>query len=393
MTSSNAQRVLVVGGEIFGTVGALALARRGHAVELIDPGPLPHVDASSTDISKVIRMDYGADDFYMALMEKAIAGWRVWNEGWERPLYHETGFLLLTRTAMQPGEFEYESFRLLQARRHSPQRITPKILAERFPAWAKGGYVDGYFNPEAGWGESGEVVRHLQATAAEQGVVIREKSRMAGLVSRGGNVVGVRTDNGQSLEADAVVVAAGAWTPKLLPWLSDRVRPVGQPVFHFKADPVDAYRPPHFVPWAADIANTGWYGFAALGDGTLKIANHGPGRTVDPDALRRVDPAEESAFRGFLSQSLPGLARSPVLATRLCLYADTWDGDFYVDWDPERPGLMVASGGSGHGFKFAPVLGDLIADAVEGIDNPFAGRFAWRPRGDATHEEARHMDD
>jgi glycine/D-amino acid oxidase-like deaminating enzyme len=392
MANSATSRVLVVGGGIFGTTGALALARRGHDVELLDPGPLPHSDASSTDISKAIRMDYGADDFYMALMETAMDGWRVWNAEWEQPLFHETGFLLLTRDAMAPGGFEYESFRLLQTRGHRPERITAKSLAEHFPAWTRGGYTDGYFNPEAGWAESGEVVCQLQRTAVQLGVTIRENTRVAGLISPNGRIGGVNMTDGTSLEADAVVVAAGAWTAKLLPWLADRIHPVGQPVFHFRADPVPAFRPPQFVPWAADISRTGWYGFAALQDGTLKIANHGPGRRVDPDAPRQVDPQAEATFRRFLRDSLPALADAPVLATRLCLYADTWDGDFYLDRDPERPGLIVASGGSGHGFKFAPVLGDVIADAVEGIENPASIRFGWRPKGDAGHEEARHTE-
>ncbi len=391
MTTLNTSRVLVVGGGIFGTTGALALARRGHAVELLDPGPLPHPEAASTDISKVIRMDYGADDFYMVLMERALEGWRAWNAEWQRPLFHETGFLLLTRHEMQPGGYEFESFQLLQARGHRPQRLTGQSLADRFPAWAEGGFNDGYFNPEAGWAESGEVVHVLQRSALKEGVVLREGAGVAGLVSVSGRVTGVTTADGQRLEADAVVVAAGAWTAKLLPWLADRIRPVGQPVFHFGADPVDAFRPPLFVPWAADISETGWYGFASLPDGTLKIANHGPGREVDPDEPRQVDPGAEAMFRSFLKGSLPALAEAPVRATRLCLYSDTWDGDFYIDGDPDRPGLVVASGGSGHGFKFAPVLGDLIADAVEGSQNPAEGRFGWRLKGDARHEEARHV--
>jgi glycine/D-amino acid oxidase-like deaminating enzyme len=392
MTTLKSMRVLVVGGGIFGTAGALALARRGHAVTLLDPGPLPHPNAASTDISKVIRMDYGADRLYMSLMESAIAGWRAWNDAWERPLFHETGFLLLTRGEMQPGEYEYESFGLLQARGHRPERLNAVELAERFPAWAHGVYTDGYFNPEAGWAESGEVVRQLHLMAANEGVAIREGTQVTDLISRSGHIRGVIAANGRNLEGDSVVVAAGAWTPKLLPWLSDRIRPVGQPVLHFRADPVEAYRPPSFVPWAADISHTGWYGFGALQDGTLKIANHGPGRQLAPDAPRQVDSQAESMFREFLAESLPSLAEAELIGTRLCLYADTWDGDFYVAGDPDRPGLVVASGGSGHGFKFAPVLGDLIADAVEGRKDQAADRFAWRPAGDAGHEEARYVE-
>ena len=79
-----------------------------------------------------------------------------------------------------------------------------------------------------------------------------------------------------------------------------------------------------------------------------------------------------------------------MIATRLCLYCDTWDGDFWIDRHPQRPGLVVATGGSGHGFKFTPALGPIIADVVEGKPNRFAARFAWRARGQIKTEEARH---
>jgi glycine/D-amino acid oxidase-like deaminating enzyme len=145
------------------------------------------------------------------------------------------------------------------------------------------------------------------------------------------------------------------------------------------------------VPWAADIARTGWYGFAANADGILKIANHGVGRRVHPGEPRVVDPHQEGRFRKFLGHTFPDLVDAPVVGSRLCLYSDTWDGNFWIDHDPDRPGLVVASGGSGHGFKFAPLLGPLIADVVEGKPNPYAGRFAWRSRGELTTEAARSV--
>jgi glycine/D-amino acid oxidase-like deaminating enzyme len=144
------------------------------------------------------------------------------------------------------------------------------------------------------------------------------------------------------------------------------------------------------VPWAADSNRTGWYGFAALADGTFKIANHGPGRRIHPDGPREVTAEDEAWFRTFLRESLPGLAEAPIIGRRLCPYCDTWDGNFLIDRDPERPGLVVASGGAGHAFKFAPMLGPLIADVVDGTPSRYAARFAWRTPGAPTKEAARH---
>ena len=382
--------VIVVGAGVFGVTGALELRRRGHEVTLLDPGPLPHPLASSTDLSKMIRMDYGADEFYMALMERAFEGWRAWNRLWAEDLYHETGFLILAGGPLRPGTFEGDSLALLRQRGHPVERLTSVEVRRRFPAWRAEAYPEGYFNPLAGWAESGRVVARLVRMAQEAGVGLRQGEGMARLLESEGRVRGVVTTSGDRLGAEVVVVAAGAWTPKLLPHLADRMWPVGQPVLHFRVPDPEAYQPPRFPPWAADVANTGWYGFPALPDGTLKIANHGPGVPIDPDAPRQVPPGTEAKFRAFLSQALPGLAEAPLIGGRLCLYCDTWDGDFYIDRDPERPGLVVASGGSGHGFKFAPLLGPLIADAVEGRPNPDLKRFAWRARASRRTEQARY---
>jgi glycine/D-amino acid oxidase-like deaminating enzyme len=97
--------------------------------------------------------------------------------------------------------------------------------------------------------------------------------------------------------------------------------------------------------------------------------------------------------RAFLAETFPGLAGAPLVAARTCLYCDSWDGNFYVDHDPDRPGLVVAAGDSGHGFKFAPVLGEVIADVVERRPNRYATRFVWRERGASAAEDARYTGD
>src|SRR6266481_2729387 len=106
-------KVIVVGAGINGVTTAIELRKRGQEVVLVDPGPLPHPLAASTDISKAVRAAYGADEDYTALAERSIERWRTWNEEFGTELYHEVGFLFLRRRAMQPGDFEYESLKLL----------------------------------------------------------------------------------------------------------------------------------------------------------------------------------------------------------------------------------------------------------------------------------------
>ena len=381
--------VIVVGAGVFGLTAALELRTRGWNVRVIDPGTVPSPGAASTDVSKVVRTDYGADELYVEMAEAALSGWDRWNAQWERPVYHQDGFLLLSRFTMQPGEFEYESFTLLQRRGHRVERLDPELHAERLSAWSPDRYKDGYLNPRAGWVESGNVVTRLAAAARGAGVHLLERVQFERLLEDGTRVTGVKTADGRQWRADVVLVAAGAWTPTLLPHLAHVMWATGQPVLHFKVQDPAKWRAPTFPVWAADIARTGWYGFPALPDGTLKIGHHSTGRRVHPDEPRTVLPAEEDLFRSFLRESLPALADAAVIAKRLCLYCDTFDGNFWIDRDPDRSGLVVAAGDSGHGFKFAPVLGHLIADVVEGKVNPWATRFRWRARLRDSKEAAR----
>ena len=176
------------------------------------------------------------------------------------------------------------------------------------------------------------------------------------------------------------VMAVGAWTPYLLPFTKKFFRATGQPVFHLKPSEPELFAPERFPVFGADITTTGYYGFPINRDGVVKIANHGPGREMSPDSPERVVTSEdERTLRKFLASTFPALADAPIVYTRVCMYCDTHDGHFWIARDPEREGLVVAAGDNGHGFKFAPVLGEIIADAVEGKDNPLLDKFRWRP--------------
>jgi glycine/D-amino acid oxidase-like deaminating enzyme len=365
-------RVLVIGGGIFGVTAALELHARGCDVTLVDPGPLPHPLAESTDISKIVRCDYGADEDYTLLGERALDGWRRWNATWRTPRFHETGVMFLTRRPMQPGSFEHASYTLLARRGHHVERLDAAAIAARFPAYRPGHFTDGYFHREGGWAESGAVVAQLVDHAIAAGITVHGDRAIDRLVDEGALA------GDQLVPADAIVVCAGAWTTRLVPELDTAVRTVGQPVFHLQpADPT-LFAPQRFPVFGADIAHTGYYGFPVNREGIIKIANHGTGIQLAPDAPRAVTAAQESALRDMLRDALPALADAPIISRHLCVYCDTRDAHFWIARHPSRPNLTVAAGGSGHGFKFAPILGELIADAALARPNRFASKFRWR---------------
>ncbi len=385
----NNTAVVVVGAGIFGLTAAIELKLRGHPVTLLDPGPLPHPLAASTDISKVVRIEYGSDEDYTALAERALSGWRSWNEEFGVELFHETGVLYLRRKRALRGDFEYESAQLLRKRGHRLQSINSGKIRTLFPAWNADLYKHGFYNPEGGYAESGRVVARLLEKARSLGIELQEGNKFERLDESDGREKGIITTDGKRLAADHIVVAVGAWTPSVLTFTQDFFRAVGQPVFHLKPRNPDLYQPERFPVFSVS-STTGYYGFPINRDGIVKVANHGVGREMHPESEeRKVTPQEEEQLREFLAASLPDLADAPLVLTRVCLYCDTRDENFWIAPDPMRPGLVVAAGDSGHAFKFAPVLGGLIADAVEENPNPLLDKFRWRPEVQAGGEAAR----
>jgi len=373
-------KVIVVGAGINGVTAAIELKKREHAVILVDPGPLPHPLAASTDISKAVRAAYGADEDYTRLAERSIALWRKWNEEFGVELYHETGVMFVRQREMKPGDFEYESFKMLQQQGHKVERMNSMQLWRRFPAWNPELFPDGVLEIEAGYAESGRVVAALVERAKSVGVELRENSRFCRLEEDDSCAKGIVLDNGERITGDHVVMTVGAWTPYLLPFTKPFFRTSGQPVFHLKPPQSDLFASGRFPVFGADITTTGYYGFPLNRDGIVKIANHGPGREMSPESPQRaVTSEDEENLRKFLSSAFPALAEAPIVSTRVCMYCETHDGNFWIAPDPERKGLLIATGDCGHGFKFAPVLGEIIADAVEGKSNPLLEKFRWRP--------------
>jgi glycine/D-amino acid oxidase-like deaminating enzyme len=418
-------KVIVVGAGINGVTAAIELKKRGHEVILVDPGPLPHSLAASTDISKAVRAAYGADEDYTELAERSIKLWRKWNEELGIELYHETGVMFVRCREMKPGDFEYESFKLLEQRGHKVERMNSAQKWQRFPAWNPELFRDGVLEIEAGYAESGRAVTTLVQRAKSLGVELLERHRFEALDDVSGHIKAVilsevEESRGESLKvtsrdlthsipirsasdppvhvaaspavplstplgmtripSDHVVMATGAWTPYLLPFTKRFFRASGQPVFHLKPLQPHLFAPERFPVFGADITTTGYYGFPLNRDGIVKIANHGPGREMSPESSQRaVTPGEEEKLRQFLSWAFPSLAQAPIVYTRVCMYCETHDGHFWIAPDPDREGLVIAAGDCGHGFKFAPVLGEIIADTVEQKSNPLQEKFRWRP--------------
>src|SRR6266705_3960645 len=192
-------RIIVVGAGINGVTAAIELKKRGHDVMLVDPGPLPHPLAASTDISKAVRRAYGADEDYTALADRSIKLWRKWNEEFGQELYHEVGVMFVRQREMKPGDFEHESFKVLKQRGHKVERMNSARLWKRFPAWNPGLYRDGVLELEAGYAESDRVVATLIERAKSLGVELREGARFSELDEGDDRVRGIVLEDRQRI--------------------------------------------------------------------------------------------------------------------------------------------------------------------------------------------------
>ncbi|MEO0470866.1 MAG: FAD-dependent oxidoreductase [Bacteroidota bacterium] len=389
--------ILIIGGGIFGLSAAIELQSRDYRVCLINPDRIPHPLAASTDISKIVRMEYGSDALYFEMARESIHGWHKWNEVLREKLYHQTGFLLLCRETLNHPcqQFERESARQLSEHGFAYEHLKAEEITDCYPAIGPDVYAEAIFNPIAGYVESGRAIAALAEYARKIGVKIEEGQTAEKILIENGVAHAVQSREGKRFSAGHILLTAGTGCMAILPELKQVMQATGHPVYHFRPTDPSLFQASQLPVFAADISNTGWYGFPwHPKEGVVKIARHAKGLLIDPEKDdRRVSDTEVKEAKRFLRQSFPQLAGAPLVFTRRCLYSDTQDGHFWIDQHPEIRNLSVSTGGSGHGMKMGPVLGQLTADMIEGKAHPCLSRFSWRSfDGNVKAEEEARAD-
>ena len=388
---------LIIGSGIFGITTAIELRKRGYSVAVINPDNIPHPLAASTDISKIVRMEYGSDEEYMDMAIESMETWREWNDLFGETIYHETGFLVLSLNPLfdEKQVFEKASFVNLIKKGFTPERLDSEIIAARFPAFNPKKYEDGFLHKLAGFAESGRAVELLAKYAKQLGVSIYEGQTAENIIIQKNKATGVKTKEGEIFNAENTIVCAGNFTPYLIPEIKPFFKITGHPVFHLKPKNPELFKPQYFPVFAADISNSGWYGFPLHPkEKVVKLALHSEGLELHPEHDERVIYKEdEMRLRAFLRESIPALADATIVYTRRCCYTDTLDGHFWIGRHPLVDNLTVGSGGSGHGFKMGPVVGKMTADVAMGEPHKWSDRYNWRELGSGTvqKEEARFL--
>ena len=354
------KRVVVIGGGVMGSAAAWQLASRGIQVRLLEQYEPGHDRGSSHGTSRIYRLAY-PDAFYVGLAARALPLWRQAEA--------ESGRAVLSLTGAVdhgPAAAIEALYAALRGGGHPATILRPEEAAERWPGLRFDTSV--LFHPTAGRVHAGHAVLAFQRAAVLKGAVISPDTRVASVNRTGRTGVEVVTIDGEVHLADAVVIAIGGWAPGLAAASIAGIPPLRvtqeQPL-HFPAP--DALRWPSFIHHggAALGQAEGVYGLGSV-DG-VKVGFHGVGPVVDPDARdRSIDPVALRQIQAYAETWLPGVSHAdPVAAT--CLYTTTPDHDFIVDRDGP---VTVLAGFSGHGFKFAPAIGQIAADLVQGADAP-----------------------
>lgn len=340
----------IIGGGIVGASVALHAVRQGATVVLLDDGPLPNPRGASIDHSKVFRYAY-PDPFYVRLAVAAHALWKELEHDAGRPLLVDTGLILF-----DPGNAATACFDALGRERCDAVRLNAAETGERWPQFSANAFEHAVFDPSGAMTRAEDAVRATLELARRAGVTFVERDRVVALTAHG-----LTTRSGAQIACGKVVVAAGPWTAKLRPELAPHLRVTRQEVLYFEPHDPDEFAPGRF-PIFLDFAS-GFYGFPVHHGRAMKLANHAKGPGADPDV---VDPAivDEPAARKFLHRFLPGLADARLVECRVCYYDNTPDDDFIIDWLPGRTDVLLATGFSGHGFKFGPLLGRIVAELL-----------------------------
>lgn len=377
--------VAVVGAGVFGAWTAHQLNLAGAQVVLLDAYGAGNSRASSGGESRILRLGYGPDEIYTRMAQRSRVLWlelfdQINNPSEALPasprLFQPTGVLWLAHASDPYCQATMETFERCQI---SYSRLDRDELARRFPQLETGSVNWAILEPDGGVLMARQAVQAVVALAQTAGVTYLsdavsppdgttgEPSGQASALAGGAlKLKSLDTLSGDNICARQFVFACGPWLPKLFPsLLAELIHVTRQEVFFFGVPHDDRFSPERMPAWI-DF-NDLVYGIPNLDNRGFKIAIDAHGPPFDPDTGDRIVSSESlSAVRAYLAQHMPALADAPVTETRVCQYENTSNGDFLIDRHPAFENVWLVGGGSGHGFKHGPAVGEYVAALISG---------------------------
>lgn len=369
--TSKSYDVAVIGAGVFGAWIAYRLQRSGKQVILIDAYGAGNSRSSSGGESRIVRRGYGADEIYTRSAQRSLGQWLEFSQRVGESLFHRTGVLWL---AHDDDPYPAKCLDTLSQVGVPFEKLTTTELSARYAQLSTDDISWALLEPDSGALLARRAVQAVvRETIREGAAYLRE---LVNTPAGDGQLESVQAASGLLVAAGIYVFACGPWLPKLFPeLLHDRICPSRQEVFFFgagaNADLFSADALPIWIDFKDEA-----YGFPELENRGVKIAidRHGP--PFDPDSGDRIVTSEGLAeVRRYLARRTPMLKNAPVVETRVCQYENTSNGDFLIDRHPNFENVWLVGGGSGHGFKHGPAIGEYVAARIEGIEEGIEPRF------------------
>jgi len=363
--------VVVIGAGAFGGWTALYLLRRNLRVTLVDSWGPGNSRASSGGETRVIRGTYGSDQPYTKMAARAIQLWKENQQSWKMKLMHQTGVLWMVTAG--DDHFERNSMPALREAAIPYQELSAKDMASRWPQINLEGVHWGIYEPEGGF-----LMARVACQAVLDGFLAEGGDYKQTAVAMGdldnGSWESLTFSDGSKLQADQYIFACGPWLGKMFPeTIGNRVRSTRQEVFFFGTPAGDQRFSETNLPVWADHRDRFMYGIPGNQGRGFKIADDTRGPEFDPTSGERTVSADGlKSVRDYIALRFPALKNAPLLESRVCQYENSPDNNFIIDRHPKHQNVWLLGGGSGHGFKHGPALGDLVAGLVVENKSPDA---------------------
>jgi monomeric sarcosine oxidase len=358
----NVYDAIVIGAGVFGAWTAYFLRKSGASVLLLDAYGPANARASSGGESRIIRVGYGADEVYTRWSTNALPKWKELFAQAGRPeLFQQTGALWIAHAGER---YAADTMATLDRVGVRFEKLALAQLHERYPQIYFEDDCWGVFEPDSGVLMARRAVQTVVEHTKDEGTRYRCEAvrRPEGNQQRLKEII---TADGERFPAANFVFACGAWLPKLFPdVLGSRIFPSRQEVFYFGVPPGDSrFSTPSMPTWLK--LKDEFYGMPDIENRGLKIAHDRHGVAVDPDTQSRAPTGEALTLaKEYAARRFPALRDAPVVETRVCQYENTSNGDFLIDRHPEMENAWLVGGGSGHGFKHGPSVGEYVAARV-----------------------------
>ena len=354
-------RIAVIGAGAFGGWTALHLLRQGARVVLIDAWGAGNSRASSGGETRVIRAIYGPDVVYVRMAARALHLWRENEARWKQKLYHQTGALWMVKAR---DTYVQSSLPFLREYGLACEELTPLAAGKKYPQINLDGIVSLLLEKNAGYLTARRACEAvLEGFLSEGGEYLQAFVQPP--VMEGGELREIKLHDGCNLRADKFVFACGAWMGTVCPEVADLIYPTRQEVFFFGTPAGDVRFSEENMPVCMEKEDNFFYAIPGNQWRGFKVADDTHGPPFDPTGGDRVPsaPGIQSA-RSYLAYRFPALQDAPLLEARVCQYENTPDGHFILDRHPAAANVWLAGGGSGHGFKHGPVVGEMLSEMV-----------------------------